>query len=511
MFSQNEFSLQPLLLACAFTAAVGLTACDDGDRGEVREVETRTVHVGGGDDDGFTLERVGQGQFYADGASEYTLRVSNDGEQTLKNVVIHESISSNFSVKQVNQSPSEANGESKMQTVQHQVGTLAPGDSKEITVNGTVRGEGEVEICSWVTYDVAECQTFAIVNPELMLDHKFVDGDGNERGAAYRCDEIFIVYTLKNQGTGATPPVTINEQLPDGLKLADGKSQVTIEAGEIEAGETFESDAMEIDLESYEGNRLSARAVAEADQIGQVSSSSNLRILNPELQLQVSAPSEEYINRDISMDVTLTNTGDGPAKDVVIDLPIPDDAERVSVSRGDVKQGDDGEFELETLAAGDSVNFTVRFMTEEAGQINAEAVASAYCVAEVKKAVSMNLVGIPALQVEMVDSTDPVKVGETTEYEIKLINEGTAADLNVAMTASIPQGFSFVEATGKPKGAADGNNITFDAIETLEPGEEYVAIIKVKADSATQGKFKVEVNSQELRQTLIEEEPTNSF
>lgn len=512
--------LQPCLAFGALGLALSFAGCDEQPSAETQPLASRVVSTtpqGSAVSDGLSIQRVMPEQLYAGSSNQYTLKVSNEGESALHNVVVYESTSPNFTLpdqadtSSSDQSEDEASQQSKHQ-YKHQVGTLMAGESRDIQVNAQLAEGEQIEICTWATYDVVECNTFKVVNPELVLFHEFVDADGNVINQAYKCDDVFIRYRLMNRGTGEIPSVVVMEQLPTGLVLIAGaKTQQEVEVGLVEAQGEVTSELFKVDMEQVEQSQITARAVATGARVGEVADTSTLRILQPELAFEVSAPQQQYIGREVQMQVSLRNDGDAPLRDVRVLLPVPEDARRFSVSRGDVVQDDEGGFALESLAAGESRNFTVSFVVDEPRDYKAPAVATGYCVAAVERPVSMSIVGIPALQVEVIDSQDPVQVGQQTTYQIRLLNEGSADDLGISITGELPSGFSFVSAAGEPKAQANGRQLTFPTLEKLGPGEERTMQITVRADEASQGKLKLNVKSKELSQTLREEEPTTSY
>ena len=487
---------------------------ENGGEAEVRTISAAQGAAASGVAEGLKVDRTMPETLFAGSNNRYTLRVTNDGESSLYNVVIHEAVSSNLTLDGMEGTPlntedSELAGRTHYQ---HRIGSLKPGASREITVDGQIADGQRLDICTWTTYDAADCQTFELANPELVLQHDFVNAEGQVISQAYACDEVYVRYRLMNQGTGTTPPVTVMEQLPGGLTFEQGQNQNNVEVGEVAANESMDSETYRLMLpEQARGRTITARAVATADRVGEVADSSTLQILDPSLQFEVNGPSEAYVNQPVQMQVRLMNNSEAPVYNANVSLPIPEDAERLRISRGDISRGDDGNFTIEQIAAGQSMDFTVDFVAQEPGMIESRATANAYCVAEIARPVSLNVRGIPALQVEVIDSTDPVQVGENTVYEIKIINEGSAEDLNIQITAQLPQGFSFVSAEGEPQVTAEGNTLNFSKIDALSPGQEMISQITVKADRALQSKLRIDVQSDELNQTLREEEPTTSY
>ena len=518
------------LLAAMGLSAVGCTSTGDSQRTTQRgesartsspTAQTRSVDTGGAEADGLSIERTMPPQVYANSQTQYKLKVSNTGDLNLHNVVLHESVSSGFEIERgdrpgytpdlkPSQSSAKQSDSTQMNEAQYRIGMLKPGESREVTVYGTATEEGMIDTCTWATYDAASCQSFQVVKPELTLDHRFVNAAGETINSAYACDEVFIVYRLTNTGSGATPAVTVNETLPQGVARAQGSGPMKVDAGSIAAGKAFESKPMKVDLEKVEADSIRARAVASAGSMSEVADGSTLRVYKPSIDLSVQAPEQEYVGRDTRLGVTVENTSDAPAKNVVVNLPLPANARNLSVSDGRVQRSGSG-FTMPELPAGESRSFNVTFTTTEPSAVEGKATAKAYCAAPVSKPLNVKFVGIPALQLEVVDAQDPVKIGEETVYSIRLTNEGSAEDLDVKITATMPEHFSFVSASGEPMGKADGRTITFDPIGVLKPGEERAMSVRVKADDAGQGSLAVEVESEQLTTPLSEEESTTAY
>ena len=55
---------------------------------------------------------------------------------------------------------------------------------------------------------------------------------------------------------------------------------------------------------------------------------------------------------------------------------------------------------------------------------------------------NLNVVGVPALLLEVVDREDPVEVGGEICYEIRVLNQGSATSSNVQILATVPEGLT---------------------------------------------------------------------
>lgn len=106
--------------------------------------------------------------------------------------------------------------------------------------------------------------------------------------------------------------------------------------------------------------------------------------------------------------------------------------------------------------------------------------------------------GFAAVLVEMVDSPDPLLVGETTTYTIRVTNQGTAPDSNVRVRVSFPQNIQPVSVSGVTQGQMQGNLVSFAVLPTLAPKQVAVWSIKAKAIAQGDGRVSAEVDTQVL-------------
>lgn len=202
------------------------------------------------------------------------------------------------------------------------------------------------------------------------------------------------------------------------------------------------------------------------------------------------------------------NTSGDPALDTKIVLTPPSAASDFNVQSQDVS----GEtLNVGTLKAGETREFKVSMTAVDPATVSLTAKATAYCADAVEKTAETQFKGIAAILIEVVDKTDPVPVDETTIYEIYVKNQGSAADDNVQLTATLPGALEFVEGTGDSKVTASGGTVSFEKIPTVAPGDILSWEIKVKAKSAEKVRFKVELTSEANQRPVYELEPTTLY
>lgn len=429
---------------------------------------------------------------------------SNDGSQrSLQEASSPQRSGSQQEGSAQKQSGSQPSGmqQSPPEELSWHVGQLAAGEAQEIRVRGVARSEGEMQMCVSVSYDPAMCVTFVAVEPELSLELSI------ESDEAYLCDEIPARFLVTNEGSGETEPITVEAQLPEGLSTMEGGRSVSLRFEPLGPGETAEEV---VALQATGSGEFSTRATASTQSLEVQSNEASVRVLEPSLALRVDAPGEQYIDRIATIAVTVENTSDDPAIETVVAWDPPQNAQRFSVSSGEIEHNGN-EFRIGRLEGGESRRFEISFEGTEPGTINSTFVAEAYCAEPAQKSVEMKVKGIEAVRLEAYDLTDPVPVGETTTYEIKVQNQGSAKSVNVILTAELPEQLEFVSAEGDTPVQSDGRGLTFGRIAELPPGDVATWRVLVRASEAGKVRMRVELQTDATKSPVFEVEPTTLY
>jgi uncharacterized repeat protein (TIGR01451 family) len=274
-------------------------------------------------------------------------------------------------------------------------------------------------------------------------------------------------------------------------------------------GETYEQ-RIPLRVASQQTGRYEGSATAKTGELTARSSKDPVEIVQPELTMSVNGPQREFIDRPVTYNVQVENTGDGPAMDTRVAMQLPDSAERISVSGQNV-QREGNAFILGRIDPGDSRQFSVTFNVTEPTQVAAQATAQAYCVQEQQAQIATQIAGIPAIRLEVIDLKDPVQVGENTTYEIRVKNQGSAEDLNVQVQGQLPSSMQFVDARGDTSVQNQGQQLQFGKIDQLAPGDMVSWYIQAKANEAGKADFMVEMTSDANQRPVTEQEPTTLY
>lgn len=229
----------------------------------------------------------------------------------------------------------------------------------------------------------------------------------------------------------------------------------------------------------------------------------------PNVQLTKNCPGMRYLGRNVAFTLSVSNTGDEAALDVVVNDPIANGLQFISASSGGSMSGNRLEWRVGRLNPGEKKEMTAEFRTTAIGQYKNAATVT-YC-AESTKECSFEVKGIPAILLECVDDPDPNELGAPMTYTITVTNQGSAVDTNIKINCTLSDIMEFVSATGATPGTANGKSIAFAPLPSLAP--QAVAVYKVTVKGTGEGdtRFRIEMNSDNLETSVMETEATRFY
>lgn len=431
---------------------------------------------------------------------DYEIRVTNITKGVLQNVVVTGDSMDNLSVASSNPSATRNSGGG----MQWALGDLAPGETKVIKVSGRADRIGASSACVSVSYNNALCATTNVVQPALAIVKEMTPG------TLTPCDTAQIVFEVKNTGTGTARNVKVRDELPAGMTTMDGESVLEFNVGDIAGNSAKRSPAIPVKI--AKAGRYSNNATAMAD--GGLTAESNqvaVTVVQPVLAIDVACPGNRYIGRPIEYEVTVRNTGDGDCTDARVTASMPTGATFASASTGGASAGGSVVWNVGALKAGESKKMTFTINPGSAGSYRTEAVVTCACATEARDACATEVTGIPAILVEVIDEPDPIEIGNTVTYIIRVTNQGSANDNDIKVVCELPAELAFVSASGVTNGTASGKTITFANLGTLAPQAVAEWRIVARAEGEADIRFATSVTSREKTVPIRETESTTLY
>lgn len=433
---------------------------------------------------------------------DYKITVTNPSKVEAKDIVVTDNIPSGLTY--VSSSPA---GNASGSTVTWNLGSIPAGGDKTVTV--TVKGaqSGTFENCAEVkgAYNLSTkcCAKTTVQSPKLLVEKKCTE-------QIVTCENIEYVITVKNPGDGAANNVKITDTLPDGVTTTDGKSSYTANIGTLAGGQSKE---IRFTAKASRTGSFTNKVTAEADGGLRSEASCTTMVKQPKLEVTKTGPGKDvYIGRPAEFTITVSNKGDAPARDTILEDVLPGGAEFVKASDNGQAGGGKVTWNLGTIEPNGSKKVTITLKAVSAGSNKNLATARAFCT-DAKAEAPLITVGVPAILVECVDDPDPIEVGGQTTYTITVTNQGTATGTNIVVECMLPAQEDFVSAAGSAtKETASGKSVKFAPVPSLAPKATVTYKVTVKGNAAGDVRFKINVFSdQSSAGGAIEETESTHF
>ncbi len=424
------------------------------------------------------LERTTPAEVVVGQQVEYKICVCNLTSMKLTGVVVSDECLDNFKI-----SESSPGGTMRGTATSWNLGDLAAGECKTITVRGTATKAGTFTSCADVKYNSLLCTTTNVVQPAIAITKQMTPE------STLNCGTISATFEVKNTGTGTASNVRITDALPAGLTTEAGASSLDIPVGNLAAGQTATKT---VNLKAAKTGRYENSAKAMAD--GGLTANSNTVatvVKQAVLAVDCKAGGNVYIGRDASFEVTVRNTGDAACDNVSLNLSGAPVANPVVA--------------IGTLAPGASKTITVAVKGGVAGAVNLNASASCPCAAPAQTACTLNVIGVPDIATLCTDAEGVVTVGNTHTYTYNVVNQGQVDLTNVKMVATIDGDSDFVSSDWTSAPAVAGKVMTF-TVGTVKVGERKSFNIVIRGKAEGERNIQTVTSCAELKRTIQDDE-----
>jgi uncharacterized repeat protein (TIGR01451 family) len=424
---------------------------------------------------------------------DYYITVTNLTGKYLSQIEITDYLADNF--KFVSADP-QAKLDGKM--LEWVMPKLNPNESQKIKVTGMATSAEAIKQCAIAKYKMPACATTKVVESKLALTK-------TASPQVLACDNIEIKYTVTNNGSGPTTNVVITETLPDGL-MANGAKTVKVPVGTLTPGQ---SKTFAVIAKADKTGKFSGKAMAQAD--GDLKSESAVTetiVTKPVLVIEKLGKEAQYFGRDITYDITVSNTGDAVARNTVIEDMIPAGEKFISASMSGAAQAGKVVWNLGDMQPGAKKAVSVTYTGVKIGEVSSKATAMADCATAVSAAAMTNVKGIPAILLEVIDEVDPVEVEQQTKYRIVVTNQGSAPSTNIAITATLEDSMQYIASAGPTTATVAGADVKFAPLASLAAGGKATWVVTVKAVKEGDVRFKAVMASDNRERPVTETEST---
>lgn len=376
-------------------------------------------------------------------------------------------------------------------------------EGQEVPLRLTVKPTrvGELSSCATIMAYQQACTTTSVGVPELAIT-KTTPKEQVLLGAQ-------VPWNIKvtNTGNYVAKNVVVKDTLPAGLTHESGQRSVTSQVGTLDPGQS--RDITVLTNASTKGRHCNEASVS-ASNAKSAQDDACIQVVQAGLEVVKKGTDKQFVGKKASYQIKATNTGDLPLTDVVLTDTVPPQNRLLSAPGANI-EGNTATWNVD-LPAGQSKSFKVNVLGLEGGT---------YCNQVVGRSAQYNLfdnseactdwTGHPALLIEVIDTNDPLLIGDKTTYVIKVTNQGTAPDTNVGLEVAVPAEMKIVSASGSTNGQISGNAISFAAYPLLKAKEVIQYRVVTEAVTTGDSRFRVKMNSNLLKTPVPEEESTQVY
>jgi len=290
-----------------------------------------------------------------------------------------------------------------------------------------------------------------------------------------------LVYSIviRNIGGSDAQNVVVEDRIPRGTRLDGTIPQAVL------SGDKLIWELGKLPPNAEEKIQLKVVPI-EAGEIGSVATvsfgasvSATIRVTAPDLSLNVQAPEEALVGESVTYDFIIKNSGQGDAKNVYLRAILPAGLKHPG--------GNDLEYEVGNIPAGESRNVRLNVMPTEIGIVTPQAMVTIDSKAHSDVKSDLRIID-SRLQV---NRKGPNKrfVNRAGTYTNTVTNQSIEPLKNVVLTEAIPRGVEVVSSAHNGRWDASRRIITW-SIPALQPGEslDLSCELKPSLPGAHQGK-----------------------
>lgn len=375
--------------------------------------------------------------------------------------------------------------------------SMRKGQTQNIDITVKPVSEGDHQMCSTVSVDNAFCLSSFSGQPKLNVVKK---GPASiELG-----EEAKWTVTVSNNGSAAANNVIVTDNLPDAFQATSKLSQ---NVGTLEPGET---KSVTYSAKAIKQGNFTNRAVANYDGgTASPAAGSPIAVVQSGIRVRKTGPSEAYVFKPVTFDITIENTGDTDLKNVRITDILPKGSSVSDNGKGRVSGNAIG-WMIPNLPAGASQLIRTEVAATRKGSSTNKVKVISENGLEAADEVTTNWLAVPGVTVSITDSKDPIRVREQTIYSIQVKNQGDFEPVSGTVTVTFNDSIKPISVAGDAQGTINGQTVTFPRT-TLEPGKDTNLTITTEGGKIGPGRAVMEFSADFLNDPIISQETTNVY
>lgn len=324
--------------------------------------------------------------------------------------------------------------------------------------------------------------------------------------------------TLNNTGDLTATDVVLTDTIPTGMSYVSSDPAGTVSGSIVSwnVGSLNKADSRTytLVLKGTQAGLWTNTVVATSKEVGTATAQATTRVIPPpQVTITKTGPSGLFTGFTRAYTLTVTNTGAVALTDVVVTDSLPALLSYSSaIPAASSVTGSQISWNLGTLNIGETKSIVAILGGVSSGTAVNTAYVTTHEGASATDSLTITILGAPGAHMSLIDSSDPVAVGDTFTYTIKVLNQSEANDLhNMTIVGLLPSEVVFISADGPTTFTVVGQEVRFGAVATMTPGQTVEFHIKVKATAAASAVFNATMTWDEFGEPIVAQEGTTVF
>ncbi len=377
-----------------------------------------------------------------------------------------------------------------------QIGNMDAGQTRNARVWFKTRQAGALVNCATVSTGARVCGTTLVGKPVIAIDQS-----GPE--TAMLGSEVTYKIVFKNPGTGTVRNMFVTNPVPVGLSHASGKRELSFDLGDLAPGQ---AKPLTVTYKAVQRGQVCNTATANSRNAEKVSQNFCTIILAPGLKVETSGTKGQILGRNADYEIVISNPGDTTLRNVVVsDRPAAETS--IVAAPGAAVSRNEATWNLAELKPGAKFSATLKLTSRVAGTYCNAVIVTNNGLSDSAKACTL-WKGVAGVSLEVTDDPDPIQVGESTTYAIKVANQGSADMHNLKLVARFGDQ---VTPLSTAQGSISGKVVSLPAVAILGAKQSLSYTILVKGNSTGDSRNKITLTCEELKTPLEKEESTTVY
>lgn len=317
---------------------------------------------------------------------------------------------------------------------------------------------------------------------------------------------VTFTITLTNTGTAPATGIILSATFDKGLEHETRANPVELPMASLGAGETKNIPLV---LTPRMPGLFKTKVTVEATGGIKREIERTLSVARAQVALSITGPRARYVDQTVTWDIRVVNPNDLPLANVEARVELPSEVTFVNATElgqivnGQVvwNVGNMGPKEQRVLQV------VARCLRAGPAVVSKATVQADGGLIE-KADAQLEILGVPAFNLEITKAGDPVAQGGKITYKVVVTNRGTLPANAVALTVSVTPQLQIIRGDGPKPPRAEQLKLVFPAMDGLQPGQSYTYSIEAQGVQPGDARFRAELTTSTLPTPVAKEEPT---